>query len=166
MNLVPRYLTAEEFAQYGQVVELENAGQFTINNGLTTRYHDLFRIDAVMQDGYPIGSVFRTKPLPLPHRIKTMERHPLGSQTFIPLQNKPFLVLVGKAGKSLNVKDLKLFLTNGRQGISISRNTWHHHHIVLDHVQDFLVIDRGGQGENLEEIAVLGEGWLSRPIIT
>ena len=160
MKLTPKALTKAAFAAYGQVVETLDARSMPINQGLTTRYHDLFRIDVSRKGGHPIGSVFRTRPLPLPHRVTIMERHPLGSQAFIPLDEKPFLVLVGSAGESLTAEDLELFLTNGRQGVNIYRNTWHHFNIALGKTQDFLVIDRGGPGRNLDEIEIQGEAWI------
>jgi len=159
-TLIPKALTKTAFEAYGQVVETFDARSMTINQGLTTRYHDLFRIDVSRGGGHPIGNVFRTQPLPLPHRVTVMERHPLGSQAFIPLDAKPFLVLVGSVGESLQAEDLELFLTNGRQGVNINRDTWHHFNIALDSTQDFLVIDRGGPGRNLDEIEVQGEAWI------
>ena len=85
-----------------------------------------------------------------------MERHPLGSQAFLPLDQKPFLVLVGNPGQKISAKDLTLFLTNGHQGINFHKNTWHHFQIVTGTQRDFIVVDRGGQGNNLEEIDIDG----------
>ena len=163
MQLKPVPLTAQNFKQFGQVIELENAAQLSINQGLTTRFHDLLDIDANDHEGRPIVSLFRTSPIPLPHNVTVMERHPLGSQGFIPMCEQPFLVLVGqqRPGQDrLQFGDLTLFLTNGRQGINIKKNTWHHFQIVLDSRQDFIVIDRAGKGSNLEEIALAGEVWI------
>lgn len=160
MDLVAQTLNAEAFAPYGEVFELEHARQMSINQGLTIRYHDLFRVDAATADGHPAVNVFRTRPLPLPHRVSVMERHPLGSQAFIPMHGAPFPVLVGKPADTLHAGDLALFITNGRQGINLRRNTWHHFQIVLDHIQDFLVVDRIGPGVNMEETDVAGEAWI------
>ncbi len=154
MELQPVPLSAEKFASFGEVIELESARQFQINQGLTTRYHDLFEIDASARGGKPIVSVFRTAPLPLPHRVTVMERHPLGSQAFIPLGHDPFLVLVAPAVETVRAADLCLFITNGKQGINLRKNTWHHFQIVLDRTQSFLVVDRGGKGNNLVETPV------------
>lgn len=160
MRLTAKPLTHDAFVAYGEVVETINAQSMQINQGLTTRYHDLFKIDTLQKGGYPIGNIFRTHPLPLPHRVTVMERHPLGSQAFIPLNDKPFLVLVASAGESPKAEDLELFFANGNQGINIHRNTWHHFNIALGETQDFLVIDRGGPGKNLEETEVKGEAWI------
>ena len=159
LNSVP--LTADAFAPFGEVVELSTATQYPINNGLTTRFHDLLTIDANTEGGRPIVNVFRTDPLPMPHKVEVMERHPLGSQAFLPMQDTPFLVLVGSPGEQLRGNDLTLFRTNGRQGVNLHRNTWHHFQIVLGHTQDFIVIDRGGRGENLEEVKVQDEVWIN-----
>lgn len=152
--LTPQPLSAEAFAPYGDVICLDESRQILINQGLTTRFHDLFDIDCDGQGGKAIVNLFRTSPLPLPHRIETMERHPLGSQAFLPMDQAPFPVLVGRRGESLGAEDLTLFITNGFQGINFHKNTWHHFQIVTGHSRDFLVIDRGGDGCNLEEIAI------------
>lgn len=160
MDLVSQPLTAKAFEPYGEVFELQHARQMSINQGLTIRYHDLFRVDVATNDGRPAVNVFRTRPLPLPVEISVMERHPLGSQAFIPMHETPFPVLVGKPVDVLHATDLILFLTNGKQGINLHRNTWHHFQIVLDHLQDFLVVDRVGPGPNVEEVNVTGEAWI------
>ena len=154
-------LTAENFSPFGEVIELESARQILINQGLTTRFHDLLSIDVKDQQGHAIVNVFRTSPLPLPHRVITMERHPLGSQAFLPMVSHPFLILVALPGDTITAGDLKLFRTNGKQGINFFKNTWHHFQIVLDHTQDFLVIDRGGAGNNLQELDIEEIVWIA-----
>ena len=159
-TLSPIPLEAEAFAPFGEVISLEGARQIPINAGLTTRFHDLCRIDCGAENGHVLLNVFRTDPLPLPHEVEIMERHPLGSQAFIPLDADPFLVLVAPPGDTVDAGDLVLFRTSGNQGINFARNTWHHFQIVTGRRRDFLVIDRGGPGENLEEVAVSGRARL------
>ena len=98
-TLTPVPITREAFAPFGDLIELDDAEQMSINQGLTTRFHDLFPIDCDREEGRAIVNVFRTNPLPLPHRITIMERHPLGSQAFIPLDGEPFLPLEMTDGK-------------------------------------------------------------------
>jgi ureidoglycolate lyase len=160
IELSAQPLTREAFATFGEVIELDGARQITINDGLTTRFHDLCKIDVSDDGGYAIVNVFRSAPLPLPHRVRVMERHPLGSQAFIPVDDLPFLVLVATDVNPVSASDLTLFVTNGRQGINIHKNTWHHFQIVLGKRRDFIVIDRGGGGDNLEEIAIEDEVWI------
>ncbi len=161
MQLVPMPLTRMNFKEFGEVIELENARQQVINNGRTIRFHDLLTVDVNDQGGWPLVNVFRTSPLDFPHKVSVMERHPLGSQGFIPMDTRPFLVLVGRGVEKLSVDDLSLFVTNGRQGINLKKNTWHHFQMVLNGPQDFIVIDRGG-GDNLEETTVTGDVWIAR----
>ena len=81
-----------------------------------------------------------------------MERHPLGSQAFIPLQTKPFIIVVAAISETVGPNDLHAFRAEGNQGVNYKRNHWHHPLITLENNHDFLVIDRGGPGENCEEM--------------
>jgi ureidoglycolate lyase len=87
----------------------------------------------------------------LPFTVEIMERHPLGSQGFIPLHDRPFLVVVAPPGAEPGPAAIRAFLTDGRQGVNYYRGTWHHYQLTLDQTGDYLVIDRAGPGLNLEE---------------
>lgn len=163
--LQPEPLTAERFAPFGQVIELDKAYHYPINEGLTTRYHDLVQADTSDEGGRTIVNVFRTNPIPLPHKIIKMERHPLGSQAFLPTHNRPFLVLVAPHSEEVRVEDLQLFITNGQQGINLFKNTWHHFQLVLGEQSDFIVIDRGGTGNNLQEVNVIGDAVIPEDVV-
>lgn len=149
-----RALTRKAFAPFGQVIELEGARQFDINGGTTRRFHDLAEIDTLAEGGRPIVNLFRAQPRGLPLTLRLMERHPLGSQAFIPLAAQRYIVVVapddnGRPGP------LQAFISKGWQGVNYHRNVWHHPLLALDMVSDFLVVDRGGEGHNLEESALL-----------
>ncbi len=154
--LEPTPLTRSAFRVFGEVIELEGARQIPINQGLTTRFHDLFTLDCCAEGGHPSVNVFRTDSLPLPHTVEKMERHPFGSQAFWPLDRRPFLILVAPPGDSVSSDDLILFRTSGYQGVNFFRNTWHHFQIVTGNRRDFIVVDRAGPGKNLEERPVQG----------
>ncbi len=158
--LQPVPLTRNAFSGFGEVVELEGARQIAINRGLTTRFHDLCTIDCNTAGGRPAVNVFRTSPLPLPHKVEVMERHPLGTQAFLPLSRDPFLILVAPPGDSVSADDLVLYQTNGQQGVNLFRNTWHHFQIVTGRRRDFIVVDRAGPGENMEEQPVRGDAMI------
>ncbi len=168
--LVPQPLSSEAFAAFGEVIDLDanslaqnNALKvMDINQGLTKRYNALASIDAGDEGGKPIISIFHTQPIALPHQVTEMERHPLGSQAFIPLGDKPYYVLCAPEAKKVTARDLKLFITNGRQGVNLFKNTWHHYQLVLGEASSYLVIDRQGKGSNLELAKVTGEVWLGR----
>lgn len=149
-------LTIDAFAPFGQVIEPDNASEIRlINGGTTTRFHDVADVDVAAGNGRPILSIFRGKPFSLPIGIAMMERHPLGAQAFVPLHDRPFLV-VAAPDESGRPGTPRAFLTNGRQGVNYARNTWHHPLLTLGEVSDFLVVDRGGAGNNLEEAAFEG----------
>lgn len=141
-------LTAGAFAPFGDVLEAQGASRL-INQGMCHRYHDLARLD-FGADGRAGISVFRARACALPYRFDLVERHPLGSQAFVPMSADPFLVIVapdheGRPG------DPRAFLTTGAQGVNFLRGTWHGVLTPLAEPGLFAVIDRIGPGDNLQE---------------
>ena len=146
-----RPLTHASFAEFGDVIEADPRSLRFINNGNTQRFHDLARIDVSAENGHPLLNIFRARPLPQPLKIRMLERHPLGSQAFIPLNQQPFMIVVASTGDTITPDRIRAFLAHSGQGINYHRNTWHHPVIALDTETDFIVIDRGGAGKNCEE---------------
>lgn len=143
-------LTAEAFAPFGQVISMEGAHHYPINNGKTERYHDLAKVELGGPNARPLISIFRGQHYDLPLTLTMVERHPLGSQAFYPLSGRPFLVIVAPdEGGQPGIP--RAFLTGQGQGVNIAMNTWHGVLTPLGQTCDFLVIDRGGEGNNLEE---------------
>ena len=158
LRLVPQPLERAAFAPFGEVIEASDAVRhFTINAGSTERYHDLANIQPGA-DGRAIVSIFRGQPRPLPFRVEMMERHPLGSQAFVPLSGRPYLVVVAPASPAPKVEELRVFLARGDQGVNYAPGVWHHPLLALDEVSDFLVIDRSGPGDNCDEIELAPAG--------
>ncbi len=149
--LKPEPLTAEAFAPYGDVIETEGRDFFMINNGSTRRYHRLADVDVAAGGGSAIISIFRAEALEMPLPIRMMERHPLGSQAFIPLKGQPFLVLVAERGDELQADQLRAFITDGHQGVNYHPGVWHHPVLTCVAEDDFLVVDRQGDGNNCDE---------------
>jgi len=146
-------LTHEAFAPFGDVIDCDGAARhYTINEGYAERYHDLATIDVAADGGRPLVNIFRAKPRMLPLRITMLERHPLSSQAFIPLAPVPFVVVVATPGPAPQPRDIRCFKTRGAQGVNYARGIWHFPLIALEPAQDFLVIDRGGQGENCDVV--------------
>ena len=83
-----------------------------------------------------------------------MERHPLGSQAFMPLDAQPFIVVVAPLGEQVAPGDLRAFITNGRQGVNYRRGVWHHSLIALNAPARFIVVDRGGPGDNCDVVPI------------
>ena len=150
--LNPEPLTREAFKPFGDVIEVSShTSAKQINYGLTQRFDDIANLDLLANEGRPLFNIFRSNPPGFPFRVEVIERHPLSSQLFYPLSNTPFLVLVAEGDHDPSISDLKLFITNGIQGINYNANIWHHYSLALDHPCDFIVVDRGGAGDNCQE---------------
>ncbi len=144
-NLIPAPLTAEAFAPFGEV--LDATGDFRlINAGLCQRHHDRARLD-FGPEGRAGISIFQAQPRALPYEFDLIERHPEGSQAFLPMTEQPFLVIVASGPEA----QPQAFLTNGAQGINLHRGTWHGVLTPLHAPGRFAVVDRIGTTPNLEE---------------
>ena len=125
-----------------------------INDGFAQRFDGLAQIDVAAEGGAVNISLFDGSLRPSPILIKLMERHPLGSQLFMPLNEKPWLVLV--CADPRVPASYRAFSATGQQGVNYARNIWHHPLLVLTDASPFLVVDRGGPGDNLEEVRLAG----------
>ena len=147
-RIVIEPLTAEGFAPFGDVIALRDSPDKLINQGLCGRHHDLARMD--FADGRAGISLFDAEPRALPYQLNMVERHPEGSQAFLPMSQEPFLVITapdegGRPGTP------RAFLTAPGQGINFHRGTWHGVLTPLSAPGLFAVVDRIGAGDNLEE---------------
>ena len=147
-------LTATAFAPFGDLLDCSGDPDKIINQGLCGRYHDRATLD--FADGRAGISLFKAELRSLPYTLDLLERHPLGSQAFVPMSFDPFLVIVapdenGKPGTP------RAFLTQAGQAINFHRNTWHGVLTPLSGTGLFAVIDRIGDGANLQE------HWLDTP---
>ena len=141
-------LTKAGFAPFGEVIEIDGAQHYPITRGCAERFNDLALVDAEAVN----ISIVVANPRPKPIAITLMERHPLGSQIFYPLQDRAWLVVVCGDPKDRN--SFRAFAATGRQGINYARNAWHHPLLVFDADSRFLVVDRKGPGANLEEVQI------------
>lgn len=149
-TLRPEPLTRDAFAPFGQVIETAGAHHYPINAGNCERYHDLARVELGGVHPRPLISIIHGRHYTLPLTLTMVERHPLGSQAFYPLSPHPFLVVV--APDESGTPGLpRVFITGPGQGINIAMNTWHGVLTPLEADADFLCVDRGGEGNNLEE---------------
>lgn len=144
-SLTPEPLTAAAFAPFGEV--LEATGDFRlINDGWCQRHHDRAGLD-FGPEGRAGISIFHARPRSLPYSFDLIERHPDGSQAFLPMTQHPFLVIVAESPDHAP----RAFLTNGAQGINLRRDTWHGVLTPLHAPGLFAVVDRIGPTPNLEE---------------
>ncbi|MDH3690378.1 MAG: ureidoglycolate lyase [Gammaproteobacteria bacterium] len=154
VNLTVENLTRDAFAPFGDVIEIEGRTPRIINQGTAERYNDLALVDVCDNGGRPLISIFRAQPAELPVQLRLMERHPIASQAFIPLSTTPYLVAVAEADAQPTPERLRAFVTNGRQGINLRRGTWHHPLLALQQISEFLVVDRGDDGGNYDEVSL------------
>jgi ureidoglycolate lyase len=148
--ITARPLTREAFAPFGDVIETDGAHHYPINDGRCERYHDLAKVEANGQNARVLVSLFKGTPYAFPLKLSMVERHPLGSQAFMPLSPAPFLVVVCPDAQDGPGKP-QAFLTRPGQGVNYPPNRWHGVLTPIGGNQDFMVVDRGGDGSNLEE---------------
>ena len=148
--LIPKPLTSERFAPFGDVVESVVDRTAAMNAERFERFDDLCRLD-MSDDGRVAVSIARCRvATALPHRLDMVERHPLGSQAFVPLGPSRMIVVVAPPEESVEASDLCAFVTNGRQGINYHRGTWHMPLIAFESGQEFLIIDRAADQPNCD----------------
>jgi len=148
-TLVPVPLTTEAFAPFGDIIETRGNDSFLINNGNCARYHDLSRPDIDASGSVGIN-IFEGQHYPYPITLRLLERHPLGSQAFIPMSDQPYLVVVAEDDNGKPAQPL-VFITDGKQGVNYFRNTWHGVLTPIHQPALFSVVDYIGDKNNLEE---------------
>lgn len=149
-TIIARPLTRADFEPFGAVIDTDGPEHFPINNGKCERFHDLATVETAGPGARAIISIFKGTPYALPLKLTMVERHPFGSQAFIPLSPRPFLVVVCEEGDDGPGPPVA-FVTAPGQGVSYPRNRWHGVLTPLGEPQDFAVVDRAGDGTNLEE---------------
>ncbi len=147
-SLKLRALSAGAFAPFGEVIEAAGGVDKYINNGKCARYHDRAQLD--FSDGRAGISVFQSEPSNLPMTLEMVERHPAGSQAFLPFSDRPFLVIVAPDENGIPGQPIA-FKTAPGQGVNYHRNVWHGVLTPLGAPGLFAVVDRIGDGKNLEE---------------
>ncbi len=152
--LKPLPLTRERFLPYGDVIEATGDTREAMNAARFERFADLCAVDPGPDGRVCVGVARCRSATRLPYRFDVVERHPLGSQAFVPLSPLQFVVVVAPPAESVDVNDLRAFVTNGRQGVNYRRGTWHMPLIALEAGQEFLVIDRSGETPNCDEHAL------------
>ena len=144
----PKKITNKNFKKFGEVISTKKIKPININNGYAKRFDNLCKINTSLKKGNTIMSIFSARKRKFPMNIKMMEKHPLGSQAFIPMKETKFLVFVAPKGKKPNVKKIKSFIIPKQTGINYKPGIWHFPLISIKNM-NFLVIDRKGIGNNL-----------------
>ena len=144
----PKTINKKNFSKFGQIIDTSKKTYFRINNGYAKRYDNLGKINTSTKKGKTIVSIFSAKKRLFPMKIDMMEKHPLGSQAFIPMKETSFFAFVAPKGNRPNLKKIKSFIIPKQTGINLNPGIWHFPLISTKNM-NFLVIDRKGKGKNL-----------------
>ena len=144
----PIPMTKENFSKFGDMITTENIKPLEINNGYAKRFDEIAKIDTSSKNGETTISIFSALKRSFPMKIDMMEKHPLGSQAFIPMKETTFLTLVAPEGEKPDIEKIESFIVPKGIGVNYKANVWHFPLISTEDM-DFLVVDRKGLGENL-----------------
>ena len=148
INVKPKKVSKKNFNKFGQIIDTSKKKYFKINNGYAKRYDNLGKINTSSKNGKTIVSIFSAKKRRFPMKIDMMEKHPLGSQAFIPMNETSFLVFVAPKGNKPDLKKIESFRIPKQTGINLNPGIWHFP-LISTKDMNFLVVDRKGKGNNL-----------------
>ena len=150
MDLIikPKNITKENFSVFGDLISSDNINPMDINEGYAKRFNNLANIDTSKDKGETIVSIFSTLKRSFPMKINMMEKHPLGSQAFVPMKETIFLSFVAPPGNAPEINKIQSFIIPPKMGINYKPGIWHFPLISTEDT-NFLVVDRKGDGENL-----------------
>ena len=146
--IIPKKITKQNFSSYGDIISTEGITPIDINAGYAKRYDNLANINTSKENGESIVSIFSAIKRTFPMKIDMMEKHPLGSQAFIPMKETIFLVFVAPNGDKPDLDKLESFIIPKGIGINYNPGIWHFPLISTEDM-NFLVVDRKGSGNNL-----------------
>ena len=144
----PKPITKENFSKFGDVITTKNIKPLEINNGYAKRFDDIAKIDTSNKNGETTISIFSALKRSFPMKIDMMEKHPLGSQAYIPMKETTFLTLVAPEGEKPDLEKIESFIVPKGIGVNYKTGIWHFPLISTEDM-DFLVVDRKGLGDNL-----------------
>ena len=146
--LKPEPINNFNFSEFGEVITTKDIKPLEINSGYAQRFDGIANLDTKEQNGETTISIFSALKRNFPMKIDMMEKHPLGSQAFIPMKETTFLVLVAPKGEKPIIEKIKSFIVPPGTGVNYKAGTWHFPLISTEDM-NFLVVDRKGLGNNL-----------------
>ena len=146
--ITPKVINKENFLKFGDVISTKNIEPININNGYAKRFDGIANLNTSKDNGETTISIFAALKRDFPMKIDMMEKHPLGSQAFIPMKETTFLVLVAPEGEKPDIKKIESFVVPPGIGVNYNPGTWHFPLISTEDM-NFLVVDRKGSGNNL-----------------
>ena len=144
----PKPITKENFSKFGDVITTDDIKPLEINDGYAKRFDGIANLNTSKDNGETTICIFSALKRSFPMKIDMMEKHPLGSQAFVPMKETIFLVFVAPTGAKPNLNEVEAFIVPPGIGVNYNPGTWHFPLIATEDV-NFLVVDRKGSGENL-----------------
>jgi len=144
----PVKISRSNFSSYGDLISTDDINPMNINEGYAKRFDNLANLDTSKDSGKTIVSIFSALKRTFPMKIHMMEKHPLGTQAFIPMKETTFLAFVAPSGESPEIDKIQSFIIPPKTGINYKPGIWHFPLISTENI-NFLVIDRKGSGDNL-----------------
>ena len=144
----PVKISRSNFSSYGDLISTDDINPININEGYAKRFDNLANLDTSKDSGKTIVSIFSALKRTFPMKIHMMEKHPLGTQAFIPMKETTFLAFVAPSGESPEIDKIQSFIIPPKMGINYKPGIWHFPLISTENI-NFLVIDRKGSGDNL-----------------
>ena len=148
ITIKPKKISRKNFKKFGDLISTKKNRPININNGYAKRFDNLCKINTSLKKGNTIISIFSAKKRKFPMKIDMMEKHPLGSQAFIPMKETTFLTLVAPEGEKPDLEKIESFIVPKGIGVNYKTGIWHFPLISTEDM-DFLVVDRKGLGDNL-----------------
>ena len=144
----PKVINKENFKKFGDMITTDDIKPLDINNGYAKRYDGIASLDAQKDNGVSTISIFSALKRSFPMKVDMMEKHPLGSQAFIPMKETTFLAFVAPEGDKPDLNKIEAFIIPKGIGVNYNAGIWHFPLISTEDM-NFLVVDRKGDGDNL-----------------
>ena len=144
----PKMINKENFKKFGDMITTNGIKPLEINDGYAKRYDGIATLDAKKDNGESIISIFSALKRSFPMKVDMMEKHPLGSQAFIPMKETTFLAFVAPEGDKPDLDKVEAFIIPKGVGVNYNAGIWHFPLIATEDM-NFLVVDRKGEGDNL-----------------
>ena len=148
ITIKPKPISKENFSKFGDMITTDNLKPIEINNGYAKRFDGIANLNTTTDNGETTISIFSALKRNFPMKIDMMEKHPLGSQAFIPMKETTFLAFVAPHGEKPDLNKIESFIIPPGIGINYNPGTWHFPLISTEDM-NFLVVDRKGSGDNL-----------------
>jgi len=148
VTINPKPITKENFSKFGDMITTADIKPIEINEGYAKRFDGIANLNTSKNNGETTICIFSALKRSFPMKIDMMEKHPLGSQAFIPMRQTTFLVLVAPEGNEPDINKIESFIVPPEIGVNYNPGTWHFPLISTEDM-NFLVVDRKGSGENL-----------------